>query len=195
MRLMDLFRIIDGNLSVFGVMLGDDFEEQRSKLIKDGLTSENWELSKGTVLANPKSDVYTRYLKEATITLEGPIIKRVFFQAEFKSYPNEVADSFLGIVKKMEEYGLPVVKPEWQVFDDRITNQYKMHNALWDVEVNEKITGRGTTNITLELSANLIDRNGQIPEEALGVYKSLSKLARREWQHEDYIREKGILYF
>lgn len=195
MRLMDLFRIANGNLSICGVMIGDDYEEQRNKLIKNGITFENWELTKGTILTNPQNGVYTRYLRGATITLEGQNINRVFFQAEFASYPNDVADSFLGIVKEMEKYGIPVVKPQWQTSDDRITNHYRAHNALWDVEVNEMITGCGTTSISLELSANLIDINKHITEDALGVYKSISKLARREWQHEDYVREKGMIFF
>jgi hypothetical protein len=195
MKQMDLFRIADGNLSICGVMIGDDYIEQRKKLIKEGLTSENWELTKGTIFTNPQTGVYTRYLRGATITLEGQNIKRIFFQAEFAYYPNDVADSFLGIVKEIEKYGIPIVKPQWQTYDDRITNLYRVHNALSDVEVNEMITGRGTTSISLELTANLLDINEQISEDALGVYKSLSKLARREWQHEDFILEKGTIFF
>lgn len=195
MRLMDLFRIADGNLSICGVMIGDDYKEQHDKLIKDGLTSENWELSKGTILVNPQNGVYTRYLKGAAITLEGQNINRILFQAEFTSYPNDVGDSFLGIVKEMEEFGVPVIKPQWKVFDDRISNHYKTHNALWDVEVKEKIIGRGETSISLELSANLIDSKRQIAEDALGAYQSLSKLARQEWHHQDYRRKKGIIFF
>ena len=195
MKLMDLFRIADGNLSICGVMIGDDLNEQRDRLVKDGLTSEKWELTKGTIFTNPQTGVYTRYLRGATITLEGQNIKRIFFQAEFAYYPNDAADSFLGIVKEIEKYGIPIVKPQWQTSHDRITNHYRAHNALWDVEVNEMITGRGTTSISLELTANLLDINKQISKDALGVYKSLSKLARREWQHEDYIREKGTIFF
>ena len=195
MKLMDLFRIADGNLSICGVMIGDDLNEQRDRLVKDGLTSEKWELTKGTIFTNPQTGVYTRYLRGATITLEGQNIKRIFFQAEFAYYPYDVADSFLGIVKEIEKYGIPIVKPQWQTSHDRITKHYRAHNALWDVEVNEMITGRGTTSISLELTANLLDINKQISKDALGVYKSLSKLARREWQHEDYIREKGTIFF
>lgn len=195
MKLMDLFRIADGNLSICGVMIGDDLNEQRDRLVKDGLTSEKWELTKGTIFTNPQTGVYTRYLRGATITLEGQNIKRIFFQAEFAYYPYDVADSFLGIVKEIEKYGIPIVKPQWQTSHDRITNHYRAHNALWDVEVNEMITGRGTTSISLELTANLLDINKQISKDALGVYKSLSKLARREWQHEDFIREKGTIFF
>jgi len=195
MKQMDLFRIADGNLSICGVMIGDDLNEQRDRLVKDGLTSEKWELTKGTIFTNPQTGVYTRYLRGATITLEGQNIKRIFFQAEFAYYPYDVADSFLGIVKEIEKYGIPIVKPQWQTSHDRITNHYRAHNALWDVEVNEMITGRGTTSISLELTANLLDINKQISKDALGVYKSLSKLARREWQHEDYIREKGTIFF
>lgn len=195
MRLMDLFRIADGNLSICGVMLGDDYKEQRDKLVKDGLTSENWDISKGIILINPETGVYTRYLKGATITLEGLNINRILFQAEFTSYPNDVGDSFLGIVKKMEEFGVPVIKPQWKDFDDRISNQYKAHNALWDVEVKERIISRGETSISLELSANLTDSNGQIAEDALGAYQSLSKLARQEWQNQDYRWEKGTIFF
>ena len=195
MRLMDLFKIADGNLSICGIMIGDNFDEQHNKLIEDGTTSEKWDLSKGTILTNPQSSVYTKYLKYSTISLEGKNINCILFQAEFTSYPNEVADAFLGIILKMEEYGLPIIKPKWQVFDDMITNQYRIHNSLWDVEVNEKIIGKGETIISLELSANLIDKNGEIAEDALGVYKSINSLARREWQHEEYIRKKDCIIF
>ena len=47
MRLMDLFKIADGNLSICGIMIGDNFDEQHNKLIEDGTTSEKWDLSKG----------------------------------------------------------------------------------------------------------------------------------------------------
>ena len=40
MRLMDLFRIEEGNLSILGVMIGDDYKEQRDRLIKEGISSE-----------------------------------------------------------------------------------------------------------------------------------------------------------
>jgi hypothetical protein len=178
-------------------MIGDDLDEQRDKLIKDGVTSEKWDLEKGIILINPQNGVYTRYLREATITLEGQNIKRIFFQAEFTSYPNDVADSFLGIVKEMEEYGLPVIKPQWQMFDDKITNQYRMHNSLWDVEVNIGIRGKGTTNITLNLTANLIDNNGNIAEDSAGIYHCFSKLVRRNKQIENYLKtkDKNIIFF
>ena len=83
MRLMDLFRIEEGNLSILGVMIGDDFNEQRERLIKEGMTSETWVLNKGSVLVNPETGVYTRYLKEATIEFEGINIDRIIFQAYF----------------------------------------------------------------------------------------------------------------
>ncbi len=59
--------------------------------------------------------------------------------AHISSYPYDVADGFLGIVHEMEKNSLCVVKPRWQFFDDRIVNQYKIHNALWDVEANIRI--------------------------------------------------------
>ena len=195
MRLMDLFRIAEGNLSILGVMIGDDFNEQRERLIKEGMTSETWVLNKGSILINPETGVYTRYLKEAIITLEGVCINKITFQADYSSYPNDVADSFLGIAKEMEKFGVSVIKPNWQVLDDRIVNQYRTHNALWDVKVNVTISGFGKTSISLELSANITDGDSQITEDAVGVYKSQSKLSRRVWQHEDYRHKKGTIVF
>ena len=195
MRLMDLFRIAEGNLSILGVMIGDDFNEQRERLIKEGMTSETWVLNKGSILINPETGVYTRYLKEAIITLEGVCINKITFQADFSSYPNDVADSFLGIAKEMEKFGVTVIKPNWQILDDRIVNQYRTHNALWDVKVNVTISGFGKTSISLELSANITDGDSQITEDAVGVYKSQSKLSRRVWQHEDYRHKKGTIVF
>lgn len=195
MRLMDLFRIAEGNLSILGVMIGDDFNEQRDRLIKEGMTSETWVLNKGSILINPETGVYTRYLKEAAIELEGTSINRILFQAHFSSYPNDVADSFLGIALEMEKFGILVIKPNWQVIDNRIVNQYRTHNALWDVEVNVKISGQGETSVSLELSANLTDGDSQIAKNAIGVYKGLSKLSRRIWQLEDYRHKKGTIFF
>lgn len=195
MRLMDLFRIAEGNLSILGVMIGDDFNEQRERLIKEGMTSETWVLNKGSILINPETGVYTRYLKEAIITLEGVCIIKITFQADYSSYPNDVADSFLGIAKEMEKFGVTVIKPNWQILDDRIVNQYRTHNALWDVKVNVTISGFGKTSISLELSANITDGDSQITEDAVGVYKSQSKLSRRVWQHEDYRHKKGTIVF
>ena len=76
---MDLFRIEEGNLSILGVMIGDDYKEQRDRLIKEGISSETWILNKGPVLINPETGVSTRYLKEATITLDGICINRITF--------------------------------------------------------------------------------------------------------------------
>lgn len=195
MRLMELFRIAEGNLSILGVMIGDDFNEQRDRLIKEGMTSETWVLNKGSILINPETGVYTRYLKEATITLEGVCINKITFQADYSSYPNDVADSFLGIAKEMEKFGVSVIKPNWQVFDDRIANQYRTHNSLWDVEVNITILGQGETSISLELSANMTDGYSQIAEDVVGVYKSLSILTRRNWQLEDHRHKSGTIIF
>ena len=195
MKLMDVFRIAEGNLSILGVMIGDDLDEQRERLIKEGMTSEKWESNKGSILVSPETGVYTRYLKEATIEFEGISINRIIFVADFSSYPNDVADSFLGIALEMEKYGLPVFKPNWQVLDDRIVNQYRTHNALWDVVVNVRISGNGETSVSLELSANQTDGNSQIAEDAIGVYKSLSKLTRRNWQLEDYRHKNGKIVF
>ena len=191
---MDLFRIAEGNLSICGVMIGDNFDEQRDKLIKDGLTSENWELSKGTILIDPQEGCYTNYLKNATIKIDGVTINSILFQAEFSSFPNDVVDSFLGIVLELEEHGIPVIKPEWHVFDNRITNQYKVHNALWDIETNVIIAGRGDTNITLKMTANLTDADGAIAEDAIGVYICVNKFARREWQLIDYHNKPNTIF-
>lgn len=197
MRLMDLFKNCEGNLSICGVMIGDKLDEQRDKLIKDGIISGDWNETKGTVLTGPRTGIRTRYLNEATIFLEGQIINRIVFEAEFKSYPNDVADSFLGIVKEMEKYGIAIVKPQWKIADDMITNQYKVHNILWDTEVNERISDRGTTNITLELSANQIDSKGEITENAVGVYMSFNELVRRNAQLEEYVHNprKNTIFF
>ena len=146
-------------------------------------------------MINPETSVYTHYLKEATIEFEGIGINRILFQADFSSYPNDVADSFLGITKEMAKFGIPVIKPNWQVLDDRIVNQYRTHSALWDVEVNVSISGLGETSISLELSANLTDGNSQIAVDAVNVYTSLSKLTRRNWQLEKYRHKSGTIVF
>lgn len=197
MRLMDLFRITGGNLSILDVMLGDNLNEKHDKLIKDGLTSEKWESTRGTIITNSIIAVHTRYIKEATIVLEGVFINRILIQAVFSAYPNEVADSFLGIALEMEKFGVSVIKPKWQVYDNSIANQYKIHNALWDVKVNVIIKGKGTTIITLELSANLIDSNFVIAEDAIGAYKSISEIVRRNTLLEKSVhnRDKNIIFF
>lgn len=190
---MDIFRIAEGNMSILGVMIGDDYNEQRDRLKKEGMTHETWVLNKGSILIKPETGVYTRYLKEATITLEGICLNKIIFQAEFSSYPNDVVDSFLGITKELEKFGLPVIKPNWQVLDDRIVNLYRTHNVLW--EINVTILGQGETSISLELSANITDSNFQIAEDAVGIYKSLSKLSRRIWQLEDSCHKSGTIFF
>jgi hypothetical protein len=78
-----------------------------------------------------------------------------------------------------------------------ISNKYKTHNILWDTEVNVKITGSGTTNITLEHTANQIDVKGEIAEDAIGVYKNISKLVRRNAQLEEYVHNprKNTIFF
>lgn len=197
MKLMDVFRIAEGNLSILGVMLGDNLDEKRKKLINDGLTYEKWEATKGTIIRDPKTGIYTRYIKDAAIVLEGVLINRIFIKTVFSSFPNEVADSFLGIALEMEKYGVSVIKPKWQVFDDSIVNQYKTHNSLWDVDVNVKIKEDGMTIITLELSANLKDDNGEIAKDAVGVYKSIGEMVRRNYFLERAIhnRDKNIIFF
>ena len=69
MRLMDLFRIEEGNLSILGVMIGDDYKEQRDILIKEGISSETWILNKGSILINPETGVSTRYLRDCRLIL------------------------------------------------------------------------------------------------------------------------------
>jgi hypothetical protein len=60
-----------------------------------------------------------------------------------------------------------------------------------------KITGSGTTNITLELSANQIDSKGEITENAVGVYMSFNELVRRNAQLEEYVHNprKNTIFF
>ena len=97
----------------------------------------------------------------------------------------------------MEKYGVSVIKPKWQVFDDSIVNQYKTHNSLWDVDVNVKIKEDGMTIITLEISANLKDDNGEIAKDAVGVHKSIGEMVRRNYFLERAIhnRDKNIIFF
>lgn len=197
MKQKDLFRIDAGCLSICGVMIGDNLDEQREKLVKDGFVDKEWGKTKGTILTDHITGVYSCYLKKAAIYLEGKNINRIFFETEFKSYPNDVVDSFLGIVKEMEKYGIPVTKPQWNITDEMISNQYRVHNILWDTEVNVKIIDMGTTNITLELSANQIDIKGEIAKDAIGVYKNISKLVRRNIQLEEYVHnpKRNTIFF
>ena len=60
---------------------------------------------------------------------------------------------------------------------------------------NVTILGQGETSISLELSANITDNNSQIAEDAVGIYKSQSKLSRRIWQLEDYRHKSGTIVF
>ena len=107
---------------------------------------------------------------------------------EFSSFPNSLSDSFLGITKEMEKYGIAVLKPQWTVLNDRITCQYITHNPLWDVEVDIKIVDKGITYITISLSASFIDDKGQMAKDAIGVYKMASELVRENRQLVNYRR-------
>lgn len=191
------FNITNGNLSIFDVMLGDSNDEQRDILAQKGITSEEWGQTNEGEYSNTINDDGTQYLTRATLFLKGFNINQITVEMEFSSFPNSLSDSFLGIAKEMEEYGVAVIKPQWKVLKDKITNQYKIHNPLWDVVVNIKIVDKGTTYITLSLTANLIDNKGQIAEEAIGVYRMASELVRRNRQIEDYNRNhpQGTIFF
>ena len=197
MWLEDLFKITNGNLSICDVMLGDSNNEQRDILAQKGITSEEWGQTNEGEYTNTINDDGTQYLTRATLFLKGFNITQITVEMEFSSFPNSLSDSFLGIAKEMEEYGVAVIKPQWKVLKDKITNQYKIHNPLWDVVVNIKIVDKGTTYITLSLTANLIDNKGQIAEEAIGVYRMASELVRRNRQIEDYYRNhpQGTIFF
>ena len=93
MRLCDLIKITNGNLSICGVMIGDELNEQRDKMIKEGVTLDNWTLLNGQTLVNTLVNVTASYLINATLILEGFSINRIMLQAEFSSYPNSIADS------------------------------------------------------------------------------------------------------
>ena len=172
------FNITNGNLSIFDVMLGDSNDEQRDILAQKGITSEEWGQTNEGEYSNTINDDGTRYLTRATLLLKGLNITQIAVEMEFSSFPNSLSDSFLGIAKEIEKYGIAVIKPEWKVLSDRITNQYKTHNPLWDVEVNIKIAEKGTTYITISLSASFIDDKGQMAKDAIGVYKMASELVR-----------------
>ncbi len=197
MRLRDLFNITNGNLSICDVMLGDSNNEQRVILTQKGITSEEWGHLNDGEFSKTINDDGTNYLTRATLLLKGISITQIAVRMEFSSFPNSLSDSFLGIAKEMEEYGVVVIKPQWKVLKDKITNQYKIHNPLWDVVVNIKIVDKGTTYITLSLTANLIDNKGQIAEEAIGVYRMASELVRKNRQIEDYNRNhpQGTIFF
>lgn len=182
------FNITNGNLSIFDVMLGDSNDEQRDILAQKGITSEEWGQTNEGEYSNTINDDGTQYLTGATLFLKGFNITQITVEMEFSSFPNSLSDSFLGITKEMEKYGIAVLKPQWTVLKDRITCQYITHNPLWDVDVNIKIIDKGNTYITLVLSANLIDDKGKMAEDAIGVYKMASELVRRNRQLEDYQR-------
>ena len=59
------------------------------------------------------------------------------------------------------------------------------------------ITGKGTTNLSIELSANLMDGNSLMSDDAIGVYRSLSELVRRNRSLEEYVhnRKKNVIFF
>jgi len=197
MRLRDLFNITNGNLSICDVMLGDSNNEQRVILTQKGITSKEWGHLNDGEFSNTINDDGTQYLTRATLFLKGFNITQITVEMEFSSFPNSLSDSFLGITKEMEKYGIAVLKPQWTVLNDRITCQYITHNPLWDVEVDIKIVDKGITYITISLSANLIDYKGQIAEEAIGVYRIASELVRKNRQIEDYNRNhpQGTIFF
>jgi len=182
------FNITNGNLSIFDVMLGDSNDEQRDILAQKGITSEEWGQTNEGEYTNTINDDGTRYLTRATLLLKGLNITQIAVEMEFSSFPNSLSDSFLGITKEMEKYGIAVLKPQWTVLKDRITCQYITHNPLWDVEVNIKIAEKGTTYITISLSASFIDDKGQMAKDAIGVYKMASELVRENRQLVNYRR-------
>lgn len=182
------FNITNGNLSIFDVMLGDSNDEQRDILAQKGITSEEWGQTNEGEYSNTINDDGTQYLTGATLFLKGFNITQITVEMEFSSFPNTLSDSFLGITKEMEKYGIAVLKPQWTVLKDRITCQYITHNPLWDVEVDIKIVDKGTTYITISLSASFIDDKGQMAKDAIGVYKMASELVRENRQLVNYRR-------
>lgn len=182
------FNITNGNLSIFDVMLGDSNDEQRDILAQKGITSEEWGQTNEGEYTNTINDDGTRYLTRATLLLKGLNITQIAVEMEFSSFPNSLSDSFLGITKEMEKYGIAVLKPQWTVLKDRITCQYITHNPLWDVEVDIKIVDKGITYITISLSASFIDDKGQMAKDAIGVYKMASELVRENRQLVNYRR-------
>lgn len=182
------FNITNGNLSIFDVMLGDSNDEQRDILAQKGITSEEWGQTNEGEYSNTINDDGTQYLTGATLFLKEFNITQITVEMEFSSFPNTLSDSFLGITKEMEKYGIAVLKPQWTVLKDRITCQYITHNPLWDVEVDIKIVDKGITYITISLSASFIDDKGQMAKDAIGVYKMASELVRENRQLVNYRR-------
>ncbi len=182
------FNITNGNLSIFDVMLGDSNDEQRDILAQKGITSEEWGQTNEGEYSNTINDDGTQYLTGATLFLKGFNITQITVEMEFSSFPNSLSDSFLGITKEMEKYGIAVLKPQWTVLKDRITCQYITHNPLWDVEVDIKIVDKGITYITISLSASFIDDKGQMAKDAIGVYKMASELVRENRKLVNYRR-------
>ncbi len=182
------FNITNGNLSIFDVMLGDGNDERRDILAQKGITSEEWGQTNEGEYTNTINDDGTQYLTRATLFLKGFNITQITVEMEFSSFPNSLSDSFLGITKEMEKYGIAVLKPQWTVLNDRITCQYITHNPLWDVEVDIKIVDKGITYITISLSASFIDDKGQMAKDAIGVYKMASELVRENRQLVNYRR-------
>jgi hypothetical protein len=180
--------ITNGNLSIFDVMLGDSNDEQRDILAQKGITTEEWGQTNEGEYSNTINDDGTQYLTGATLFLKGLNITQITVEMEFSSFPNTLSDSFLGITKEMEKYGIAVLKPQWTVLKDRITCQYITHNPLWDVEVDIKIVDKGITYITISLSASFIDDKGQMTKDAIGVYKMASELVRENRQLVNYRR-------
>ena len=188
MNIGELFSITNGNLSICDVMLGDGNDERRDILAQKGITSEEWGQTNEGEYTNTINDDGTQYLTRATLFLKGFNITQITVEMEFSSFPNTLSDSFLGITKEMEKYGIAVLKPQWTVLNDRITCQYITHNPLWDVEVDIKIVDKGITYITISLSASFIDDKGQMAKDAIGVYKMASELVRENRQLVNYRR-------
>lgn len=187
---MNLDKLVNesfGNLSICDVMIGDKLDEQRDRLIKEGLTPEKWNLMKGTAISNTLIDVYAKCMTSAELVLEGLSIHRIFLHLEFAAFPHAIADSFLGVTKEMEKSGIAIVRPQWQTSDEEMTVQYHVHNVLYDTEVHIQIRKDGTTSISLEHSSSLISRAGEIQNDAIEVYTNISKLVRRNKALEEHL--------
>ena len=168
MELSDFTIITNGVLSICDTMIGDDKNDQQDKLTK--------------------ADISAKYLVDASLILEGNAIHRIELQMTFSAYPYAMVDSFLGVAKEMSETGVITIEPQWKDSGDSLTNQYRVHNLLYDVEVNVRIASNGATDLSLELSASHTNEEGELPDDAIGVYKNINELVRSNKDLEEHLR-------
>lgn len=189
MKLKDLIFITHGSLSICNSMIGDDVDVQQDKLEKAGITSAKWKPLEGEAFSNTLTGISSKYLLDAFLLFVGTTIHHIVLHLNFSAYPYAMADSFLGVAKKMGEEAITSIRPIWNISEEYIFNRYRVHNLLYAVEVNVQIARSGATAISLELSGSQANEEGELLKESIGIYKNINELIRRSQDLEENLRK------